>query len=140
VNEVNNIKFALVALAVGCSSAPVSVTAPESAGEATGTIAVIFTRPAKGVTIALDGRLVVERQHTDRVEIRGVDVGVSELQIAAGAGPSRVERHVRVEVDHNRITAVPVAAPDGGGGNGVINAVASILALVASSAITQWLF
>lgn len=131
---------ALLGAVAGCTPAPISVDAPESAGEATGTIAVIFTRPTKGVTIALDGRLVVDRQHTGRVEIRGVDVGVSELQIAAGSGPSRVERHVRVEVDGGKVTAVPVAAPDGSSAGGFLGAAASLLALVASSAITQWLF
>lgn len=136
-------RFAVLCAAViggACTPSPIAVNAPDSAGEATGTIAVIFTRPAKGVTIALDGRLVVDRQHTGRVEIRNVDVGISELQIAAGSGPSRVERHVRVEVDGGKVTAIPVAAPDGGSGSGMLSAVASILALVASSAITQWLF
>jgi hypothetical protein len=132
--------LALCSVAGGCGGSPVSVSAPESGGGATGSIAVVFTRPAKGVTIALDGRLVVDRQHTGRVEIRGVDVGISELQIAAGSGPSRVERHVRVEVDGGKVTTIPVAAPDGSSSSGVLSAVASIVALVASSALTQWLF
>lgn len=135
------LRFAALALAAAaCGPAPLSVTAPESADGATGTVAVIFTRPAKGVTIALDGRLVVDRRHTGRVEIRGVPVGLSELQIAAGSGPSRVERHLRVEVDGGKTTAVPVAAPDGGSGSGILNAVTSMVALIVSGAITQWLF
>ena len=94
----------------------------------------------KGVTIALDGRLVVDREHTGRVEIRGVDVGLSELQIAAGSGPARVERHLRVEVDAGQVTAVPVAAPDGGSGQGVLNAAVSVVALVISGVVSRWLF
>ena len=116
-----------------------SVNAPQPASGATGTVVVVFTRPAKGVTIALDGRLVVDRQHTGRVEIRNVNVGVAELQIAAGSGPSRVERHLRVEVDGDQITAIPVAAPDGGG-PGVLSALTSVAALVISGVISQWLF
>lgn len=134
------VALTLAGVACGaCGQSPVSVTAPTSSDGVTGTVVVVFTRPAKGVTIALDGRLVVDRQHTGRVEIRDVAAGIAELQIAAGSGPDRVERHLRVEVDGGQVTAIPVAAP-GGGGNGIVAALTSVAALLISGAISSWLF
>lgn len=100
----------------------------------------MFTRPAKGITVAVDGVLVVSRAHTDSITIDGVTAGITEIRIAAGSGPGRLERELRVDVEVGRTTTVPLGAPEAQESSGLLNAAFSIAAIVISTAVTNWLF
>jgi len=112
----------------------------EPSEEPTGAVALIFTRPAKGVTVAVDGQLVVERIHTDSVRIEGLTAGIAELRVAAGSGPARLEAEMRVDVEVGRTTTVPLGAPSSEESSGYLNAALSVAAIVLSTALTNWLF
>lgn len=131
----------LALLASGCSASPVEVASPLPGPiEAAGAIAIVFTAEARGVTVAIDGRLVVERARTDRVEITRVVPGIADVMIAAGSGPARVERHVRVDVEAGATTTIPVGAPDPGGLSGLSGAAFSLVAIIVSQVVTRLLF
>jgi hypothetical protein len=81
-------------------------------GFGTGSITVLLTQPTKDLTMTVNGTLVAERAHTQKVTVTGIPAGSADVVIAAGAGPARVDRHVRVEVEAGKDTAIPVGAPE----------------------------
>ncbi len=87
-------------------------SAPSSAGE-TGAVLVRFTEPVRAVNVSIDGLLVVEDEHTERVHVAGVPTGTREVSIVAEAG-GRTEAVVRSEAvnvvvgqDASVLVAVP---------------------------------
>jgi len=101
-----------VVVAAGCAR-DVHVRLPSDADEPTGSVTVVVTQPARDLTVAVNGVLVAERRHTKKVVVTGVPSGLVDVVIAAGAGETRLERHVRVDVEEGRDTAIPVGAPTG---------------------------
>ena len=67
-----------------------------------------MNRPASGVTVAINGVLVVEDEHTERVVIAGVPIGTTEVIMAANGG----DRAFRIDVNSDRPTTVPMGIPD----------------------------
>jgi hypothetical protein len=107
---------------------------PSEPGEPTGSITVIVTQPARDLTIAVNGVLVAERRHTKKVRVDGVPTGAADVVIAAGAGGTRVERHVRVQVEQGRETAIPIGSPSGSASGTALTGFLSIAAWVLSRA------
>lgn len=71
-----------------------------------------MTKPASGVTVAINGMLVVDDEHTQRVVIDGVPVGTGDVVMAANGGDK--EFHVWIDSEHP--TTVPLGIPDEGSG------------------------
>ncbi len=84
------------------------IAAPD---EPTGSITIVLTQPARDLTVSVNGQLVAERAHTQKVTVKSVPVGMADVVIAAGGGAERVERHVRVEIAEGVDSAIPVGAP-----------------------------
>jgi hypothetical protein len=101
---------AAIAIAAGAAACARDVDArfPAAPGEDTGAIELTFTAPASAVSVAVNGIMVVRDVRTENIVIRDVPTGYAELAIAAGAG----EKQLRVWVEGERTTAVPLGAPD----------------------------
>ena len=96
----------LVVLA-GCSPPNVHVRYPAQADFPTGTLVLKLTEAAEGVTVAINGVLVVDDAHTKRVQIDGVPVGTREIVIAANGA----DKAFNVWIDSERPTTVPLGVP-----------------------------
>jgi hypothetical protein len=78
----------------------------------TGSLTILLTQPAKDLTITVNGVLVAQRAHTDRVHVANIPIGMADVVIAAGGGPTRIDRHFQVSIDSGAVATVPIAAPD----------------------------
>ena len=76
-----------------------------------GTIVIMLTAPTSDVIVTIDGLLVVEGAHTNRIVIEHVPVGFRELVVADGGGDK--ERRIWVASDH--ATTVALGMPGAGG-------------------------
>lgn len=92
-----------------------------------GSVELVFTAPAAAVAVAVNGVLVVHDERTERVRIDGVPTGYADLAIAAGAG----EKQVRVWVDADRVTTLPLGSP----GEAPVSAVRALATSLASIAL-----
>lgn len=102
----------LVMLAVlGCSH-DVKARYPSRPDEPTGTLVLTMSRPASGVTVAINGRLVVDDEKTQHVVIEGVPVGTGEVVMAANGA----DRAFHVWIDSEHPTTVPLGVPEEGTG------------------------
>ena len=105
------IRFLAVLLVVGCAH-DVKARFPSRADEPTGTLVITMARPASGVTVAVNGVLVVQDEKTEHVVIEGVPAGTGDVVMAANGG----DRAFRVWIDSERPTTVPLGVPDEGSG------------------------
>lgn len=105
------IRFLVILLVVGCAH-DVKARYPSRADEPTGTLVITMARPASGVTVAVNGVLVVQDEKTEHVVIEGVPVGTGDVVMAANGG----DRAFRVWIDSDRPTTVPLGVPDEGSG------------------------
>jgi hypothetical protein len=103
--------LAIAVAGAGCAR-DLHVRLPHPPEEPTGSITVHLTRPANDLTVAVNGHLVAERAHTEKVRVDGVIAGMAEVTIAAGGGPDRVERHMQVLVDAGGHVHIPIGAPE----------------------------
>ena len=101
----------LVLLLVGCSH-DVKARYPSRPDEPTGTLVLAMTKPASGVTVAINGTLVVDDAKTGHVVIEGVPVGTGEVVMAANGA----DKAFRVWIDSERPTTVPLGVPEEGYG------------------------
>lgn len=129
----------LVIATAGCAIKPVQAkypTPPGSRGD-TGTLAVVFSQPARNVVMTVNGNLVVTRAHTNRITVTGVETGYCQIAIAAGA----LESHERAWIDAGHVTTVPIAsAGDQTSSSGAMNAVISVFAFLVTKAISSVVF
>ena len=123
------------ALAVAGCARDVHVRLPHEAPETTGTISVVLTRPASDLTVSINGTLVAERAHTERVTVEGIDAGMVDVDIAAGGGPERVERTVRVLLDAGGHVSIPIGSPQASMGSTMKMGLLTMAAYVLSRAI-----
>ena len=101
----------LVGLVGGCAH-DVATRFPSQPTEPTGTLVLQLTKPASGVTVAINGVLVVDDERTERVVIAGVPTGQAEVVMAANGG----DKAFRVWIDSAHPTTVPLGVPDEGSG------------------------
>ena len=112
---------------VGCTH-DVRARYPSRADEATGTLVLTMTKPASGVTVAINGLLIVDDEKTQHVVIDGVPVGTREVVIAANGS----DKAFTVWVSGEHPTTVPLGVPDEG--YGFLKSVAgSLLSIVVYS-------
>ena len=97
----------LVLWLAGCAH-DVDARFPSRPEDPTGTLVLEMNKPASGVTVAVNGVLVVEDEHTERVVITGVPIGTTEVIMAANGG----DRAFKIDVNSERATTVPMGIPD----------------------------
>ena len=102
----------LVAITAGGCSHDVKARFPSRADEPTGTLVLTMARPASGVTVAINGVLVVDDEKTGHVMIEGVPVGTGEVVMAANGS----DKAFHVWIESTRPTTVPLGVPDEGSG------------------------
>ncbi|HEY1812545.1 MAG TPA: hypothetical protein VGG74_09390 [Kofleriaceae bacterium] len=100
----------LVILALtACSAHDVAVHYPiSSPGDETGTLVLLLTQPADDVTVAINGVLMVDQQHTQRVVVDRLPVGTADIVVAANGQDK--ELHAWIGTDH--ATTIPMGVPD----------------------------
>ena len=104
-------RFVWLFFLVACAH-DVHVTYPAAPGAPTGTLVLLLGEAASDVAVSINGRLVVEDEHTSRITIDNVPVGTAEV-IFAGNGMDK-PFHTWVDSDHP--TTVPIGVPDPGSG------------------------
>jgi hypothetical protein len=103
----------------------------------TGRLQLVFSQEATHVVVAINGRLVLEKENAKRIMIHGVETGYANLSIAADG----VERSAKVWIDAGKVTAVPVGNPGSPERmNPVVTTALSIVAFLISRAATDYLF
>ena len=110
----NAILGLLLAVAVsGCASNVEAVYPGSPTPAPTGVVLVRFTEPMTSVSVRVDGALVVEDEHTERIEVRGVPAGEREVTVAASESVRvrPVHRTEVVTVRADRPVAILVATP-----------------------------
>ncbi|MDB4956734.1 MAG: hypothetical protein JWO36_4303 [Myxococcales bacterium] len=73
----------LIYLVVGCAHADVRAHYPSPPGDLSGTLVLQMTQPASDVSVAINGLLVVDNVHTQRIIVDGVPIGTAEIVMAA---------------------------------------------------------
>lgn len=104
-------RFVWLVFLVACAH-DVHVTYPAPKDAPTGTLVLLLGEAASDVAVSINGRLVVEDEHTSRITIDNVPVGTAEV-IFAGNGMDK-PFHTWVDSDHP--TTVPIGVPDPGSG------------------------
>jgi hypothetical protein len=106
-------RLALLLLAlVACSTSDVRVRYPVAPDQPTGTLVLLLSQAASDVTVSINGNLVVDRAHTDRIIVDGVPVGTQTVIMAANGS----DKQFQIWVDGDHWTTVPLGVPDPGYG------------------------
>ena len=101
-------RFILLCLfAVACAH-DVRARYPSAPATPTGTLVLLLSQPAGGVSVAIGGLLVVEEAHTKKVVIDGVPVGTAEIMMSANGS----DKQFRVWIDDAHATTVPLGVPE----------------------------
>ncbi len=100
-------RWLLVVLLAGCTVHEVRVHYP-TADAPTGSLVLLMSQAASDVSVAIDGLLVVEDAHTDRVVIDGVPIGTREVIMAANG----TDKAFKVWIAGDHATTVPLGVPD----------------------------
>ena len=91
----------------GCSH-DVKARYPSRPDEPTGTLVLTMAKAASGVSVAINGVLVVDDEKTSHIVIEGVPAGTREVVMAANGG----DKAFAVWIDSERPTTVPLGVPD----------------------------
>lgn len=102
----------LVVLATAACSHDVRARYPSQPTEPTGTLILSMANAADGVSVAVNGELVVEDAHTGHIEVTGVPVGTQEVIMTANGS----DKAFRVWVGSERPTTVPLGVPEASSG------------------------
>jgi hypothetical protein len=124
----------------GCASnVAVRYPAARSNDGETGAVLVRFTEPVRAVNVSIDGLLVVEDEHTERVHIADVPTGTWEVSIVAEAGgrAEAVERSEILNVTAGQEVSVLVAVPPRSLGYWIWQA-AFVIAYATITVTTDW--
>jgi hypothetical protein len=97
----------IVALCAACAH-DVHVEYPAEYGQPTGMLVIKLASPASGVSVAIDGLLVVEDRHTDRIRVDSTPVGTREVSVTANG----TDRQLHVWVGSGPPTTVLLGVPD----------------------------
>src|ERR1051325_8393914 len=101
-------RFALLVLLAACPAHDVRVHFPSAPDAPTGTLVLQMSQAASDVSVAINGVLVVDDVHTQRIVIDGVPVGTEEVVMTAnGAGKAF---HTLIGADHG--ASVPAGGAD----------------------------
>ena len=75
----------------------------------TGTLVLLLSQPAGDVAVAVNGVLVCDNAHTQRVVVTGIPVGTAEVMLAANG----IDKQFHVWIGSDHATTVPLGVPDG---------------------------
>jgi hypothetical protein len=111
--------------AMGCAK-DVHVRFPAPPDVPTGTIVLLMSSAASGVSVAIEGFLVVEDVHTERIVISNVPIGTQEVVMTANGA----NQAMKLWVGGDHATTVPLGVPDATPGllKTIIGTVVSLLA------------
>jgi hypothetical protein len=115
----------ILLVVVGCAH-DVRARFPSRPEEPTSSIVLLLSSAADDVTVAVNGFLVVEAEHTSRVVIDGVPLGVADIVMSANGS----EKAMRVAMSDQHATTIPLGVPDGGGPAGFLKTIAASLVTV----------
>jgi hypothetical protein len=101
----------IVAFALGCAK-NVSAKYPSNPSDATGTLVLTMANTASGVSVAVNGILVVEDAKTSRIVIESIPVGTAEVIMAANGA----DKAFRAWITSEHPTTVPLGVPEEGSG------------------------
>jgi hypothetical protein len=101
----------LLVTVTACSH-DVRVRYPAPPDAPTGTLVLLFGEAAGDVAVAINGQLMCEGEHTDRVTIDNVPVGTAKIVMAANGADKQFE----MWIDGDHPTTVPLGVPDAGNG------------------------
>jgi hypothetical protein len=109
----------------GCAH-DVHIRYPSPPDTPTGTIVLLLSSAASGVSVAIEGFLVVEDEHTDRIVITNVPIGTQELVMTANGASNAM----KVWVGGDHATTIPLGIPDATPGflKTIVGTVVSLLA------------
>jgi hypothetical protein len=99
--------FMVVLVTTACAT-DVHVRFPAAPDEPTGTIVLLLSQPATDVYVAINGMLVVEDEHTQRVVITNAPAGTPEIVLTANGG----DRQIKPWVGTDGATTIPLGVPD----------------------------
>jgi uncharacterized membrane protein len=102
----------LLLVLIACGGHDVRVRYPVAPDQPVGTLVLLLSQAASDVTVAINGNLVVDRAHTDRVIVDGVPVGTQTVIMAANG----MDKQFQIWVDGDHWTTVPLGVPDPGYG------------------------
>jgi hypothetical protein len=86
----------------------VYVKYPAAPDDPTGTVVLLLSQAASDVNVAINGILVVQNAHTDRIVITNAPAGNEDIIITANGG----DKAMRVWVGTDHATTVPMGVPD----------------------------
>jgi hypothetical protein len=98
---------AILMFLLGCAH-DVHVRYPSAPDEPTGTVVLLLSQAASDVSVAINGQLVVEDAHTDRIVITGAPGGTAEIVMTANGS----DKAMHVWVGTDRTTTVPLGVAD----------------------------
>lgn len=104
----------VLALAVAGCASNVEARYPAPTGSVqSGSVLIRFSEPMRAVSVSIDGLLVAEDEHTERVRVADVPVGRREVSVVAAAGgrTSAVERSETLHVAPGQEAAMLVPVP-----------------------------
>jgi hypothetical protein len=90
----------------------VTVRYPSLPDDSTSSVVLLLSEPAENVSVAVNGMLLVEDEHTKRVVIEHVPVGTAEIVMTANGS----DKALKVWVEGAHATTVPLGVPAPGGG------------------------
>lgn len=122
----------VICLLLTACAQDVRVHYPARPEEPTSTVVLLLGEAAQGVSVAVNGVLVVEDAHTERVVIDRVPIGNNEIVMTANGA----DKAMKVWVGEDHATTVPMGVPDGGGPVSFLKTiVASVVTIVVYSLI-----
>jgi len=121
----------LLVCLLGCAR-DVRVSYPARPTESTSSVVLLLSDTAQGVSVAINGILLVEDAHTQRVTIDHVPTGNAEIMMTANGA----DKAMRVWVGDDHATTVPMGVPDTGGAVGFVK---TIVASIITIAVYAWL-
>ena len=112
---------------VGCAH-DVRVRFPAPADAPTGRLVLLLTQSASGVSVAVNGTLLVEDARTQRISIEAIPAGTNEIIIAANG----TDKQIKLWIDAEHTTTIPLGVPESGAGF-VKSVLASLISIVVYS-------
>lgn len=100
--------LSLALLTAAACARDVHVRYPTPPDQPTGTLVLRLSEAASGVSVAINGRLVVEDVHTSRVVITGAPTGTEDIVMTANGQ----DKAMRVWIDSDETTTIPLGVPD----------------------------
>ena len=114
--------------------------APAQVVTESGAVLIRFTEPMRAVSVSVDGMLVAEDEHTERVHVEDVPTGTRRITIV-GATPGRtasVERSETVTVVTGQEASILVAVPPRSLGHWIFSAALLLSYAVVIATSDHW--